>query len=469
MARVYLARAQGEGGFERLVALKLLHDHLCQEQEFVAMFLDEARLAAQIRHPNVVATIDVQSEGRKRYLVMDYVEGEALSTLLATRAKTDSRLAIAVSLRIALDMLAGLHAAHDAKDPTGRPLGLVHRDVSPHNVLVGNDGLTRITDFGVARAETRLSSTRSGEIKGKLPYMAPEQIASMPIDRRADVYSAGLVLWEMLVGRRHFVADNQGALLRVILEGPLEPPSRYNAEVTPEIERVTLMAMTRQTERRYASAAAFAEEIENAAHKSGIRIATARHVAAAVGDSQSRAPKIEVPAAPPSVPSGSALAAPDLAADPHADIRTMTAIEPAALGPPTTTSGTVALVSQRDVPRSGRLLGLSMGLVALVAALAVGAFVFSNRNADPPAASAASSTVAATVHPAAAVAASEASEARPAERIAPSASSSSEEPAPRATSVKTKPMSPPVSSNRAAKPTKTSGKGGGAEFLPGEL
>ncbi|NUP10925.1 MAG: protein kinase [Polyangiaceae bacterium] len=386
MARVYLARSQGEGGFERLVAVKLLHDHLAQEQEFVSMFLDEARLAAQIRHPNVVSTIDVQVEDGKRYLVMEYVEGQSLSRLLSQRTRDGVRLPIGIALRITLDMLAGLHAAHEVRDPDGAQLGLVHRDVSPHNVLVGADGLSRITDFGVARAESRLSSTRSGEIKGKLPYMAPEQIASMPVDRRADVYSAALVAWEMFTGRRHFVADNQGALLRVILEGPLERPSAYNPEVPAEVEAVLMRAMTRERNVRHASAAELADDIEDAAHRAGVRIATARVVAGELRDNADPRP-VETRARPAtgetSAPSASrpqtelkpfhTPVSQRITASQHggahaagASVATASISGPPGSGAPTTEIATVAPLAEGEPPKRGRGLIWALAGVVLI-------------------------------------------------------------------------------------------------------
>ena len=181
MAGVYLARALGVAGFERLVAIKGLHPHLAHEPEFIAMFLDEARLAARIRHPNVVPTLDISdTQDAGYYLVMEYIEGDHLGALLQQASKPARACRSPIALRIIVDALDGLHAAHELTDEDGQPLNLVHRDVSPQNILVGIDGVARITDFGVAKAEVRLSTTRDGQLKGKLAYMAPEQA----IDRR---------------------------------------------------------------------------------------------------------------------------------------------------------------------------------------------------------------------------------------------------------------------------------------------
>ena len=176
MATVHLARTVGEGGFERLVAIKVMHPHIATDPAFVAMFLDEARLAARIRHPNVVATHDVQKSPAGVFLVMDYIDGPSLHTVLRALHERDRVLPLDITLRIMGDALAGLHAAHELCGENGEPLNLVHRDISPDNILVGNDGLARITDFGVARAESRISTTSGAALKGKLAFMSPERI-----------------------------------------------------------------------------------------------------------------------------------------------------------------------------------------------------------------------------------------------------------------------------------------------------
>ncbi|MBI4705601.1 MAG: serine/threonine protein kinase [Deltaproteobacteria bacterium] len=308
MATVYLGRVKGEGGFERLLAIKVMHEHLADDPEFVGMFLDEARLAASIRHPNVVSTIDVQRGPRGLFLVMDFVDGPTLNQLLKELGGRQRWLDLGTSLRILLDLLAGLEAAHELLGPDGQPLNLVHRDVSPSNVLVGADGITRITDFGVARAEARISSTRGKQLKGKLPYMAPEQLGARPVDRRADVYAAGCLLWEMLTARRLFRADTEAAIMALVLEGPQTGPRQLRPDVPVEIDRTCMRALER-VERRYPSAAAFAEAIERAASGCGVRIATPREVARLVRelgpplDSQPSPAQAGLPGSWPSVPS----------------------------------------------------------------------------------------------------------------------------------------------------------------------
>ena len=200
MATVYLGRAEGARGFERQVAIKAMHPHLADDPEFVTMFLDEARMAANIRHPNVVPTLDVAEEGGQLFLIMEYIEGFSLHAMKRALKKQNGSVPLPIALRIALDMLAGLHAAHELTSSDGAPMKLVHRDVSPQNVLVGVDGVSRIMDFGIARAEIRITATQGSQVKGKTAYMAPEQIRAQPIDRRCDVYAAGIVTWELITG-----------------------------------------------------------------------------------------------------------------------------------------------------------------------------------------------------------------------------------------------------------------------------
>ena len=281
MATVYLGRALGAGGFQRLMAIKVMHPHIAEDPEFVAMFLDEARLAAGIHHPNVVGTFDVEQGADGLFLVMEYIDGPSLQQLLRELRRRSRLLPLPVALRIFLDILAGLHAAHELTDEGGAPLQLVHRDISPQNVLVGRDGIARITDFGVARAEARISSTKGGQLKGKLPYMSPEQVREGPVDRRCDVYAAGCVLWEMLVGQRLFRADNDGALLHVVMAGVKRAPRDANPDVPPAIDAACMRALE-ALEMRYPSTAAFAEAVEEAAAEAGVVIAASRSVGALV-------------------------------------------------------------------------------------------------------------------------------------------------------------------------------------------
>lgn len=278
MASVYLGRHLGAGGFERLVAIKVMHDHIADDPSFSAMFLDEARIAAQIRHPNVVPTLDVADDGR--YIVMEYVEGASLQAILTARRKERlGPLPLPIALCIFLDALAGLHAAHELTDTKNDPQNLVHRDISPHNVLVGVDGMSRITDFGIAFAEARLTSTRSGQLKGKLPYMSPEQLEDGQVTRTTDVYAAGCVLWEMLSNKRLFRGSNEAAVACAVLAGPDRTVRDVRPDVPAAVDVACMRALLRDTE-RYPTALAFAEALEEAAESAGIRIAKHRDVGA---------------------------------------------------------------------------------------------------------------------------------------------------------------------------------------------
>jgi serine/threonine protein kinase len=281
MATVYLARLTGVGGFARFVAMKRLHPHLAGEKEFVEMFLDEARLAAGIHHPNVVSILEVGASPVGYYIVMEYVEGDTLARLLARAAGHGRRLPTPIAVRIVLDSLAGLHAAHELRDDQGRLLGLVHRDVSPQNILVGIDGIARITDFGVARASSRLTSTRVGQLKGKLAYMAPEQAAGDDLDRRADVFSAGILIWETLASKRLFKAENEAATLSRVLSEPIPELTEVAPQLSRGLSLAVRRALDRNRDRRYASAAELADAIERAA-LAGDGIANTRDVASFV-------------------------------------------------------------------------------------------------------------------------------------------------------------------------------------------
>jgi serine/threonine protein kinase len=281
MAVVYVGRAQGLAGFERLVALKVLHQNLAHEEEFVHMFLDEARLAARIRHPNVVPTIDISDTPETGYfIVMDYVEGDHLGALLASAHKVGARLPLPVTLRVVSDALSGLGAAHDLRSERGELLKLVHRDVSPHNIIVGSDGVARLTDFGVAKAEDRLAHTRDGQLKGKLAYMAPEQALRGSCDGRSDLFAMGVILWEAITGRRLFRAENPGATLTKLLHDPIVAPSTIDPALQP-LDAVLARALDREPEGRYQTAEELIDALERAAPQVG-GLASLREVSAVV-------------------------------------------------------------------------------------------------------------------------------------------------------------------------------------------
>jgi serine/threonine-protein kinase len=264
MATVHFGRLVGAVGFSRTVAIKRLHPQFAKDPDFVAMFLDEARLAARIQHPNVVSTLDVVALEDEVFLVMEYVQGEALSKLIRAARRQGEVVPPRIAVAVLAGALHGLHAAHEAKSEQGAPLNIVHRDISPQNIMVGTDGAARVLDFGVAKAAARVTSTRDGQMKGKVSYMAPEQLRGKGVDRRTDVFAAGVVLWETLTGRRLFDGDDPGEILSKLLESVIPPPSSLEPGVPKHLDEIVLKALDRNADRRWATARDFAIALEHA-------------------------------------------------------------------------------------------------------------------------------------------------------------------------------------------------------------
>lgn len=264
MASVHFGRLIGPVGFSRTVAIKRLHSHLARDPEFAAGFVDEGRLAARIRHPNVVPIVEILADDGELSLVMDYIEGDSLAKLLSHAIAEGAELPLPIVSAIGCGSLLGLHAAHEAKSEQGEPLHIVHRDVSPQNILVGVDGVPRIVDFGVAKAAMRLQTTMDGQVKGKVSYMAPEQIKLGEVTRRTDVYAMGVVLWEMLTRMRLFKSDNQAHLMTQVLEGAVRPASAVRKDVPPELDAVIARALSARASERYATAREMAVDLARA-------------------------------------------------------------------------------------------------------------------------------------------------------------------------------------------------------------
>ncbi len=261
MATVHYGRLIGAAGFSRTVAIKKLHKPYARNREFVAMFLDEARMVGRIRHPNVVPVLDVLSLGGELLLVLEYVHGEALSRLLQRTVEAEQTIPWPIVASIMTDVLHGLHAAHEAKNEQGEPLEIVHRDVSPQNIVVGADGVARVLDFGVAKALGRLTTTRNGLVKGKFAYMAPEQGAGTAT-RRSDVFCAAIVLWEALTARRLFTGENDAVLWENVHSQPIVPPSRLVPSVPPSFDAIVLRGLAREPDKRFPTARDMALAIE---------------------------------------------------------------------------------------------------------------------------------------------------------------------------------------------------------------
>jgi serine/threonine-protein kinase len=271
MASVHIGRLTGAIGFSRTVAIKRLHTHLAQDQSFVGMFVDEARLASRIRHPNVVDTLDVVLDDRELYIVMEFVLGETFSRIVRAAAEVDERLPPAVTAAIVVGALEGLHAAHEATTENGEPLGIVHRDISPQNILVGRDGVARVLDFGIAKAAGRLQETSTGEVKGKLAYMAPEQLTRGRLDRRCDVFAMGIVLWEALTGRRLFASEDPASTMYSVMHDVVVPPSEVVPGIPKAVDAVVLKGLARDQNDRWGTARDMAAALEAACQPASAR------------------------------------------------------------------------------------------------------------------------------------------------------------------------------------------------------
>jgi eukaryotic-like serine/threonine-protein kinase len=261
MATVYVGRLLGTSGFGRTVAIKCMHEHVARDPELVKSFLDEAQLAARIRHPNVVPTLDIVSHQGELFLVMDYVHGESLSRLLAECRARELRMPLAIASNVLTGALQGLHAAHELRDERGNALRVVHRDVSPQNVLVGTDGVTRVMDFGIAKATTSSAHTSTGIIKGKVSYMAPEQMTQRDVTPAVDIFAMGIVAWEMVVGRR--LRPGRGDLSQILglLSEQIAPPSSIDPDIPEGLSAIIMRALARDPRERPGSALVLAREI----------------------------------------------------------------------------------------------------------------------------------------------------------------------------------------------------------------
>jgi serine/threonine protein kinase len=294
MAKVWAARQHGHRGFTKLVAIKTILPHLAQDRAFEHMFLDEARIAAGVHHPNVTEIYELGEEGRVLYLAMEWVSGDSLVRVLRSSAggtpasaagrTTALPLDLRVAARIVADACAGLHAAHELVDDTGRVLSVVHRDMSPHNILLTAEGHVKVTDFGVAKAMGQLHDvTTSGTIKGKISYMAPEQVTGTHIDRRTDVFGLGCVLYEATTGKLPYRdrGENDAQVMHRLIKGQALPPSKVVRGYPPELEAIVMRALASQPIQRFASAERMRVAIEEWLAKSG-PIVTAAHVTTAI-------------------------------------------------------------------------------------------------------------------------------------------------------------------------------------------
>jgi len=261
MAALYLARISGPERFEKMLVVKLIHEHLATEEEFIQMFLDEARITAMIQHPNVATVHEMGKEEDTYYLAIEYIHGQNLRDVLRSAVRMPDVLHWSHAVQIVADAAAGLHAAHDVTNSDGLPLGIVHRDVSPANILVSYGGDVKVIDFGIAFAAERLTQTRTGMVKGKAAYMSPEHVCGDPMDRRSDIFSLGTVLYESVTMRRLFRADNEAATLLRVRDCVVPPPRQSKPELPAELDRILLKALARNPDDRYNTAGEFSDDL----------------------------------------------------------------------------------------------------------------------------------------------------------------------------------------------------------------
>jgi serine/threonine-protein kinase len=262
MAEIWLAQQAGPAGFSKQLVIKKILPHLAADKAFVDMFLNEGRVAALINHPNVVQVFELAESGSDYYLVMEHVPGWSLRAIVTRAHEAKSPMPYGVAAHLVIGLCHGLHAAHELVDPQGRALGLVHRDISPENVLVARGGQAKVTDFGIAKATAAASGTRPGELKGKIAYMPPEQLTGKPLDRRTDLYAVGAILYEVLSGRRAFEVPADAALSTAILQEKPPPLRGFRPDVPAQLEAIIDKALSKDPNARYATALAMARELE---------------------------------------------------------------------------------------------------------------------------------------------------------------------------------------------------------------
>jgi serine/threonine-protein kinase len=269
MATVWAARQRGSRGFSKTVAVKTILPNLSDDPQFEQMFLDEASIASKIHHPNVAEIYDLGEQDEVLYLVMEWVDGESFSTLSKTARKNGSDIPLRVGLKIVAQAAAGLHAAHELRDDDDRLIQLVHRDVSPQNILVGSTGAAKIVDFGVAKALGRAGETSAGQLKGKVPFMSPEQAKGGQVDRRTDIFALGIMLYRIATGAHPFLDEDDIKTLRNIITRPAMPPRVKNPACPVALEKIILRALQKDPEKRYQTAAELETDLEGAMAASG--------------------------------------------------------------------------------------------------------------------------------------------------------------------------------------------------------
>jgi TonB family protein len=262
MAEVWKARMRGVEGFQKIVAIKKILPHLSDNQDFIEMFVDEAKLAAQLNHNNIIHIYDLGKIQSSYYIAMEYIDGYDLKNILKKAQERDQPLSVEIALFIASKIAAALDYAHRKRDFEDKEMGLVHRDVSPQNVLISEEGDIKLCDFGIAKAASKASHTQAGALKGKLQYMSPEQAWGRNIDKRSDIFALATVLFEMLTARKLFAGDNELSILEQVREARVTPPSEFNDEVTPQIDAIVLKALQKDPANRYQTAGEMQRDLD---------------------------------------------------------------------------------------------------------------------------------------------------------------------------------------------------------------
>jgi eukaryotic-like serine/threonine-protein kinase len=254
MAEVFKAKAFGVEGFERLVAVKRILPNIAEDEEFITMFIDEAKIAVQLQHANIAQIFDLGKVDDAFFIALEYVHGKDLRAIFDRLQKSESSMPMPQACFIIMQLCEGLDYAHNKRDAQGRELNLVHRDVSPQNMLIGYDGEIKLVDFGIAKAAGKASKTQAGILKGKFGYMSPEQVRGLPVDRRSDIFSLGIVIYELLTGERLFVGESDFSTLEKVRNVEILPPSSFNKKISAELERISLKALAKDVEDRYQNA-----------------------------------------------------------------------------------------------------------------------------------------------------------------------------------------------------------------------
>lgn len=275
MAEIYRGAVISIEGFEKIVAIKRILPSLCQDQKFVSMFLDEARLSMQLNHGNIVQIFDIGKVDDSYFITMEMIEGSNLRRIMQRSIDQNAQFPLAIACFLAMELCKALAYAHEKTGVDGKSLGIIHRDVSPPNVLLSKQGEVKLTDFGLARATSNLQISDAGMVKGKFAYLSPEVVEGKEVDPRADIYSSGIILWEMLCGRRLFTGKTDNDTIELVRKGEIPKPSSLRGEIDPELDKILLRALAKNPKRRYQSAREMEQELAAFLFKHNLRVTSA--------------------------------------------------------------------------------------------------------------------------------------------------------------------------------------------------